>query len=79
MFIDLCKIICMNKSLLYCKPCVLILALFLLNKKKKLSIRKNYRYRIFETLMINISLIYDIPIDNVSVSYKKSYINNKYF
>jgi hypothetical protein len=72
MFIDLCKIICMNKSLLYCKPCALILALFILNKKKKLSIMKNYRYKIFETLIINISLIYDIPIDNVLSSYKKN-------
>jgi len=72
MFVDLCKIICMNKSLLYCRPCVLILALFLLNKKKKLSIMKNYRYKIFETLLCNISLIYDIPIDNVLSSYKKN-------
>ena len=70
MFIDICRIICMNKSLLYCKPCVIILSLCLLNKKKKLSIMKNYRYKIFETLIINISLIYDISIDNVLSSYK---------
>jgi hypothetical protein len=70
MFIDLCKIICMNKSLLYCKPATIILALVILNKKKKLSIMKNYRYKIFETLIINISLIYDIPIDNILSSYK---------
>jgi hypothetical protein len=70
MFVDLCKIICMNKSLLYCNPATIILALFILNKKKKLSIMKNYRYKIFETLLCNISLIYDIPIDNILTSYR---------
>jgi len=69
MCFDLSKYICKNKSLLFCSPSTIILAIILLHKIHKLSIIKTHKYRIFKLLITNISIIYDLDISIILHSF----------
>lgn len=71
MFWDLSRVICMDETLLHTNPITITLAIIILIKRDKLRAQKQYNQRIFQTLMIQISKEYEIPLSDLLLEYIK--------
>jgi hypothetical protein len=72
MFWDLTRHVCMNKSLLYSNPSVIISAIIILARNDRLRAKKDHRERIFQNIIMRSSQEYEIPLDEFLQAYIKS-------
>lgn len=65
MFWDLCRGICMDKTLLNTNPITTVVGILYLGKKNRLRASREYRERIFRELVIQVGKEYDITVSDL--------------